>query len=291
MRTILYTLSLFTLLAAVPWLVGARRAAAQPGVTIALASARVPQGGSLFVTVTAPGAAAVTLTHGTAEYPAALDADGCWTVVVPVWMETGAGAQALTATAQIDGTAIQAQTVFTITSRAFPTQRLRMARNQATKYESPGVADEYRLIGAALRRTLPRAWTGAFPLPAKGRLSTRYGTQRYRNGEKVSIHKGIDIAAPAGTPVYAANDGMVTLRRDFDLHGRTLVVHHGGGVAGLYLHLRDFGVSEGQRVKKGQLIARMGSTGVSTGAHLHYALYAHGVAIDPLLLTAVPAGW
>ena len=153
--------------------------------------------------------------------------------------------------------------------------------------------EEYRLIRAAISRNGPeRLWQGAFRLPVAGRVSTRYGTQRYRNGKKVGIHKGIDIAAPRGRLVYAANDGVVTLRRDnFRLHGKTLVIDHGGGVVGLYLHLDEFGVSEGQRVQAGQKIARVGATGVSTGPHLHYALYVHGVAVDPLLWIEPPAEW
>jgi murein DD-endopeptidase MepM/ murein hydrolase activator NlpD len=291
-RTLL-SLSLFTLLLTVAALGVLHRAAraVDGALTVTPAVARVPQGGIALLAIDAPGATAVRVRQGQTVYPADPRGDGHWEAAVGIWMETPPGALTLMVEADIDGNTLTAPTTLTVAKRAFPIQRLRMSRGQEAKYEAPSVAEEYRLLGAALHHfTAGRAWRGGFRLPITGRLSTRYGTQRYRNGKKVSIHKGIDLSARQGTPVYAANDGMVTLRRDFDMHGRTIVIDHGGGIAGLYLHLNDFGVSEGQTVKKGQLIARVGSTGVATGPHLHYALYAHGVAIDPLLMEGM-AGW
>ncbi|HOF86915.1 MAG TPA: M23 family metallopeptidase [Armatimonadota bacterium] len=290
-------MSLLSLLAAAGWLLvagGARHAAraVDDVLTVTPATARVPQGGAALLAIRAPRATAVRVRLGETVHPADARGDDRWEAVIGVWMETKPGPLALTVEADLDDRTLTAPVALTVTQRAFPIQRLRMAREQAAKYTAPSVQEEYRLIGAALRRfTAGRAWQGSFQRPAAGRIATRYGTQRYRNGEKVGIHKGIDIAAPRGAPVYAAHAGVVTLRRDFGLHGRTLVIDHGGGVAGLYLHLNDFGVSEGQTVKRGQLIARVGSTGAATGPHLHYALYAHGTAIDPLLMETMPAGW
>ncbi|OPZ85873.1 MAG: Murein DD-endopeptidase MepM [bacterium ADurb.Bin429] len=297
MVTTLRFVSLLSVLAVIGWLLLAESArqvarAEDDVLTITPVTARVPQGGTALLAIRAPGATAVRVRQGETVFPADARGDDRWEGVVGVWMETKPGPLALTVEADIEGRMLTAPVAVTVTKRDFPIQRLRMSRSQASKYEAPSVQEEYRLIGAALRHfTHGRAWLGGFKRPAAGRVSTRYGTQRYRNGEKVGIHKGIDIAAPKGAPIYAANAGSVTLRRDFGLHGRTLVIDHGGGIAGLYLHLNDFGVSEGQVVKKGQLIARVGSTGAATGPHLHYALYAHGTAIDPLLMETMPAGW
>ncbi|MHB9110024.1 MAG: M23 family metallopeptidase [Armatimonadota bacterium] len=264
----------------------------EPSVTVEVVTPSVPLGGAVFLRVNAPGAKSVSVVDGEKVIPARQRDDGRWEALHAVWMEEKPGERQLTVQADMDGFAMTATASYTITKRAFPVQHLRMSKSQDAIYDSPEVEEEYRLIREAIHQNAEaRDWQGAFALPTKGRISTRYGTQRYRNGKKVGIHKGIDIAAPAGTLVHAANDGVVVLRGDFLLHGRTIVVDHGGGVTGLYIHLRDFGVSEGQRVKAGQKIARVGSTGVSTGPHLHYALYVNGTAVDPVLWQKVPAGW
>lgn len=264
----------------------------EPSVTVQVLTPSVPQGGAVFLHIDAPGAKAVSVIDGEKATPAQFRADGAWEAMLGVWVDEKPGEHPLTVQADMDGFAVTATASYTITKHAFPVQHLRMSKSQDAIYEDPEVQEEYRQIGGAINHSpTERRWNGGFALPVPGRISTRYGTQRYRNGKKVGIHKGIDISAPAGTLITAANDGVVVLRGDYMMHGRTLVVDHGGGVVGLYLHLRDFGVSEGQRVKAGQKIGRVGSTGVATGPHLHYALYVHGTAVDPLLWREVPAGW
>jgi len=266
--------------------------AAEPAVTVRVLAPNVPLGGSVFIQIDAPDATAVRVLDGDVVQPARRRADGCWEAVLGVWMEEKPGRRNLTVEADVNGETLAVPAMYTISPRDFPVQRLRMSKAQDAIYESPAVEEEYRLIREAINsQAAERLWQGGFALPAQGRLSTQYGTQRYRNGKKVGIHKGIDIAAPKGTLIYAANDGTVVLRGDYLLHGRTLVIDHGGGVTGLYIHLSEFGVSPGQRVKAGQKLARVGSTGVATGPHLHYALYVNGVAVDPLLWREVPAEW
>jgi murein DD-endopeptidase MepM/ murein hydrolase activator NlpD len=266
--------------------------AVEPSVTVRVLTPSVPLGGTVFLHIDAPGADAVRVRDGDGVQPARRRADNGWEAVLGVWMEEQPGERQLTVKAEVNGVTITAPARYTITQRSFPVQRLRMSKAQDDIYESPAVEEEYRLIREAINRDGPeRLWQSHFALPVQGRISTQYGTQRYRNGKKVGIHKGIDIAAPTGRLIYAANDGVVVLRGDFLLHGRTLVIDHGGGLTGLYIHLSEFGVSQGQRVKAGRKIARVGSTGVATGPHLHYALYVHGIAVDPLLWRKVPAGW
>jgi len=264
----------------------------EPSVTVQVLTPSVPQGGTVFLRIDAPGAKVVSVIDGEKATPAQLRADGGWEAVLGVWMEEKPGERPLAVQADMDGFAVTATASYTITKRSFPVQRLRMSAAQDAIYEDPEVQEEYRQIGGAINGApTARQWKVGLTLPVPGRISTQFGTQRYRNGKKVGIHKGIDISAPAGTVITAAADGVVVLRGDYMMHGRTLVIDHGDGVVGLYLHLRDFGVSEGQRVKAGQKIARVGSTGVATGPHLHYALYVHGTAVDPLLWRQVPEGW
>jgi len=174
--------------------------------------------------------------------------------------------------------------------RQFGVQRLRLSRSQEGKYSAPETKRETKLIGAALDLMTPeRLWRGSFTMPVQGRLSTAYGLQRYVNGRLSYRHRGVDIGAPEGTPVLAAADGVVALADDsFLLHGQTIVLDHGQGIASLYLHLSRIEVSPGERVAQGQVIGRVGHTGVATGPHLHFAVYAYHEAVDPLFWTQLP---
>lgn len=117
---------------------------------------------------------------------------------------------------------------------------------------------------------------GTFFWPARGVLTSRFGW-RYRRH-----HDGIDLASPRGTPIYAARDGVVDFAGWKGGYGRVVYLGHGGGVVTLYGHASSLSVQAGQRVKKGQLIARVGCTGSCTGSHLHFEVRVNGRAVNPL---------
>ena len=266
--------------------------AAEAPLAVTLASSVVPQGGIVLLRIAAANARRVTVQYANQIIAADDRGDGQWEAALGVWMEEPAGPRAVQITAvAADGWRQTATATFTITARSFPVQRLRMSVEQESRYTAPSVQEEYRLIGTALQHQSPRAWRGALLRPTLGRLSTRFGVRRFRNGKRVGIHKGLDIAAPAGTPITAAAAGIVVLRRKLGLHGNVLLIDHGGGLASLYIHLRDFTVREGDHVAAGQTIAHVGATGATTGPNLHYAVYIHGIAVDPLLCETMPAGW
>jgi murein DD-endopeptidase MepM/ murein hydrolase activator NlpD len=177
-----------------------------------------------------------------------------------------------------------------VRARKFGIQRLKLSAKQERKYSSPDTAREYRLIGAALDLVSEqRYWQGNFLKPVQGRISTAYGLQRYVNGHFDYRHKGVDLAAPRGTPVQAAADGVVSLADDsFLLHGQTVIVDHGQGVATLYLHLSRILVTPGESVQQGQVIGEVGDSGVATGPHLHYGVYVYHEAVDPFFWTRLP---
>jgi len=284
------------LLSACLWLAtlltGAAHATGNAPFTVSLSPSSVPQGGILLVRVNAPGARAVSLSMGKQTVTADKSGEETWEAALGIWMEEPAGTHPVKISVEMaDGRRQTTMAACTVTKRTFPIQRLRMSAEQEARYAKPSVQEEYRLIGAGLRHISTRAWRGSFKRPAPGRVSTPYGIRRFRNGKRVGIHKGIDIAAPSGTPITAAAAGTVVLRRKFGLHGNTLVIDHGDGLVGLYIHLRDFSVQEGDRVEAGQLIAHLGATGATTGPNLHYALYVHAIAIDPLLSEKMPEGW
>ena len=100
-----------------------------------------------------------------------------------------------------------------------------------------------------------------------------FGTRTY--------HSGYDIAASTGTPVYAAGSGVVTMASTYGGYGNCMQIYIGNGYTTLYGHLSGFAVSRGAYVKKGQVVAYVGSTGWSTGPHLHYSLLKNGSYVDP----------
>lgn len=96
-----------------------------------------------------------------------------------------------------------------------------------------------------------------------------------------SRHEGIDLAAPAGTPVRSTGDGRVIVAEKDGSYGRTVVVDHGGGIRTRYAHLKKIEISEGRRVERGDLIGRVGKSGNASGTHLHYEVLRNGVPVDP----------
>jgi murein DD-endopeptidase MepM/ murein hydrolase activator NlpD len=145
------------------------------------------------------------------------------------------------------------------------------------------VALERRKIAAATAHPLPAPqWDGPFRLPVDAPVTSHYGVRSVYNGVPAGYHLGVDFSTDEGTPVAAAQRGLVTLAEPLPLGGRTVVIDHGAGVFTTYLHLAAIAVRAGQPVRSGDLIGRVGSTGLSTGPHLHWGLRVHGVLVDPL---------
>jgi len=177
-----------------------------------------------------------------------------------------------------------------ILKRRFGIQRLTMKKETLALYSAAGVKEEYRAIRTALAIESPdRPWQPPFIRPCDGTIGTSFGVHRITNRTSRSRHRGVDIRAPEGTPVVAANSGVVTLaREDFALHGRTVVIDHGQGLSSLYLHLASIGVAEGQSVQRGETIGTVGASGASTGPHLHWAMYIHDICVDPFSVIRFP---
>ena len=163
----------------------------------------------------------------------------------------------------------------------FRKQNVVISESLAELKPSPGESD----ASSAFRKIVSgeRYWSEPFALPVHGCMTSTFGVQRYLNGKPTGdYHAGIDQRSPAGAPIHAVADGVVKLVGDWNLHGRTIGIDHGQGLESMYLHMSKFAVAEGATVKKGDVIGYSGSTGRSTGPHLHWTLYVDGVPVNPL---------
>jgi len=122
--------------------------------------------------------------------------------------------------------------------------------------------------------------------PAEGRLSSPFGYRISPFSRRREFHHGIDIANSTNTPIHAAGSGVVTFSGYQSAYGRVIIISHGYGYTSVYAHNRSNLVEVGDHVKKGDMIAKMGSTGRSTGPHLHFEIRINGDTIDPKTILA-----
>lgn len=177
-------------------------------------------------------------------------------------------------------------------------QMLKIARDEAAKQQSfqqakekerQRVLEQQRAAAAAKqpqKYTPAYTYSGgkfAYPLPSVVRMSSDYGTRSDPFTGRTTTHSGIDLPAPAGTSILAAEDGVVILAGWWSGYGNTVIIDHGKGVWSLYGHIRNDGivVKKGDTVKRGQKVAEVGSTGRSTGNHLHFEVRVNESTVDP----------
>jgi murein DD-endopeptidase MepM/ murein hydrolase activator NlpD len=124
--------------------------------------------------------------------------------------------------------------------------------------------------------------TGRFSLPSDGFISSNFGWRTHPILGYQRFHAGVDFGADYGSTIRAADTGVVIFAGWYGGYGQTVIVDHGGGLTSLYAHSSELYVAEGQAVQKGEAIAAVGSTGLSTGPHLHFEVRANGDPIDPM---------
>ncbi len=151
-------------------------------------------------------------------------------------------------------------------------------------------ADRRAFAGAWARPFSPPLFQAPFRWPRPEHANGHFGDQRVFNGKKESVHYGIDLSAPRGAPVHAANDGVVVLARNAYLSGNSVVVWHGADVFTVYFHMDRIAVRPGAKVKQGDTIGIVGSTGRSTGPHLHFSAKVAGLYVDPESLLDIDFG-
>lgn len=149
--------------------------------------------------------------------------------------------------------------------------------------ESQAIEEQIRRIQntPAGAKRAAKAFTGGLIYPVSGRITSRFGYRVHPITKVYKLHTGIDIACPTGTPVKAAADGVVIIAGWMTAYGYGVVLDHGGGVQTLYGHNSKLLVRVGQSVKQGEVIAKSGSTGYSTGPHCHFEKRVNGRPVNP----------
>lgn len=175
-----------------------------------------------------------------------------------------------------------------IESSHFPVENIVITGEKSTLTLSENELSEMQ---KALLKISKTAYWSRFPFdsPVNGCISSIYGVNRYHNGQPTGdYHRGLDLAVSYGTPIKSIADGKVLLAKKFNYYGNTVLIDHGQGVASVYMHLSKFDVKPGMKVKQYQKIGEVGSTGFSTGPHLHFGIYINGININPLDLWLKP---
>lgn len=185
-------------------------------------------------------------------------------------------------------------TELTVEEKSFKEQYLKVSEQMASmRQNTERIQADQKKIDAARASSEPTfLFDSTFLVPLEGRLTTPFGYTRYINGKLSSSHMALDIAAPQGTPIKATNDGVVALSDELYLTGNTIYLDHGMGLFSQYAHLSELHVKTGDQVKKGDVIGLVGSTGFSTGPHLHFTFWAHNVQVNPnLFFDSTPFQW
>jgi len=178
-----------------------------------------------------------------------------------------------------------------IAEKAFPSTKLRFKPEYVTPPAElrERIRKESELVAWVMSVVTPE-WLGdgPFVLPHPAPSWSNFGQRRLNNEVLQSVHTGLDIRAPFGDPIRAANAGRVAMASDLYLGGKTVIIDHGLGVFSSYGHLSELKVKRGEAVGKGRVVGLCGSTGRSTGPHLHWAVKIFDSRVDPEAMLRLP---
>jgi murein DD-endopeptidase MepM/ murein hydrolase activator NlpD len=216
------------------------------------------------------------------------EAGEVWQALLGIDVEVPPGA----ATVRVDATTVRREALAStseimIEPKAFRQRRLSVA----PRYVTPPAAVRARIEREAVRLNAIYATTTSeflctppFARPVTHRLNSPFGSQSIYNGEVRGRHLGVDFASPAGAAIRAPAPGRVVLTDDLYYTGRTVVIDHGQGVHTILAHLSRITIEDGARVATGDIVGDVGSTGRSSGPHLHWSVRVGGARVDPMSL-------
>ncbi|MCY4412101.1 MAG: peptidoglycan DD-metalloendopeptidase family protein [Caldilineaceae bacterium] len=179
-----------------------------------------------------------------------------------------------------------------VQEQGFPVQEITLPPDKNALIEQEVSQDELDYLAPVWTRTAtPIQWRGPFELPLSVTAPTTsaYGVRRnYNSSQYFSFHTGQDFAAPGGSLVHAPGDGIVALAEPLTVRGISVILDHGAGLFTGYWHLQEALVTPGETVRAGDPIGLVGTTGRSTGEHLHWELRIYGIAVDPMPFLTQP---
>ncbi len=179
-----------------------------------------------------------------------------------------------------------------VQEQVFPVQEINLPPDKNALIEQEVSQEELDYLAPVWTRTAtPIQWRGPFELPLSvtAPSTSAYGVRRnYNSSQYFSFHTGQDFAAPGGSPVHAPGDGIVALAEPLTVRGISVILDHGAGLFTGYWHLQEALVTPGENVRAGDPIGLVGTTGRSTGEHLHWELRIYGIAVDPMPFLTQP---
>jgi murein DD-endopeptidase MepM/ murein hydrolase activator NlpD len=178
-----------------------------------------------------------------------------------------------------------------VVKEKFQVERLKLPKDKVDLDEKSLArwkAEQEQIKQALAEESRLRLWRSDFIEPVNGKRTGIFGSVRIMNGQARNPHNGEDIGAPLGTEVAATNDGIVRITVDHIFSGRGIYVDHGLGFYSMYFHLSDVLVKDGDLVRAGQIIGKVGATGRATGPHLHWGVKLNGARVNPYALLDLP---
>ena len=186
----------------------------------------------------------------------------------------------------LDGSVLDLSFPLVVAAGHFSFERIDVPADRQNLLDAQKIRDELATLDAlAARRTETRYWDLPFDYPVHAAVSSYFGSRRSYGGAFNSYHSGTDFRAGTGTPVHAPADGVVVLAQPLFVRGNAIVIDHGWGVLTGYWHLSEIDVEVGQLVHRGEVIGKVGNTGLSTGAHLHWQMWVSGIPVNALQWT------
>ncbi|WP_175548382.1 M23 family metallopeptidase [Lutispora thermophila] len=170
-----------------------------------------------------------------------------------------------------------------IKEKNFKKDYITVSKEVQEKKSQENLNSDTENIAKAKANPIPQPlYEGVFIAPVDAEINTEFGAMRYVNGVRSSVHSGLDFKAKKGTPVMASNNGKVVLAMELNASGNTVILDHGLNIYTSYCHLDTISVEVGDMVQKGDIVGNVGSTGYSTGPHLHWTFSIGRQSTNPI---------
>jgi murein DD-endopeptidase MepM/ murein hydrolase activator NlpD len=261
-----------------------------PPPGLILSATTIPQGGAFSVRLQSSSLTAASVNFQGRDFPLVENGDQ-WSAVIGLGQNVGSeemippGDYPALISYQFPSRPVyKAQVTITVTPTDFPADAIAAGDVDPSLLAPELVASESAELEKAYAAFTPRQmWQGAFTEPVAGSVTTVFGARRsYGGGLVTGSHAGIDLAAPMGTPIAASAAGRVAWTGSLPDRGNGVIIDHGLGVYSGYFHMSRIMASQGQDVAQGDTIGLVGSTGLSTGPHVHWEIVIGGVNVDGL---------